>query len=88
MLTWTAVVLPSRGLSSHRLCAHLTVKPYARVISGSSTAAKYSSEATLRRYVGSPDASLTCSKPVGDTLARGSGRRGPEHQTSSAPTSP
>ena len=72
----SAVIQPSRGLSGHRLCAHLTVKPYAGVGCVSSTAAKYSSGATLRRYVGSPGASLTCSAPVGDILARGSGRRG------------
>jgi hypothetical protein len=41
-----------------------------------STAAKYSSDTTLRRYTQSQGASLTCSTPVGDTLARGSGRRG------------
>ena len=70
------MIQPSRGLSGHRLCAHLTVKPYAGVGCVSSTAAKYSSGATLRRYVGSPGASLTCSAPVGDILARGSGRRG------------
>jgi len=41
-----------------------------------STAAKYSSGATLRRYALCPGASLTCSTPVGDNLASGSGRRG------------
>ena len=76
VLTWTAVILPGRGLSSHRLCAHLTVKPYARVGCVSSTAAKYSSGATLRRSVGSPAASLTCTAPVGDIFARGSGGSG------------
>src|SRR5664280_2349985 len=80
VLTWTAVILPGRGLSrgllGHRLCAHLTMKPYARVGCVSSTAAKYSSGATLRRSLGSPAASLTCSAPVGDILARGSGRSG------------
>jgi len=88
VLTWTAVVLPSRGLSSHRLCAHLTVKPYARVISGSSTAAKYSSGTVPGRSAEVTNAALTCSTSVFDSLARGSGRRGPEHQTSSATTSP
>jgi hypothetical protein len=41
---------------------------------------RYSSKvrqrATLRRYVGSPRASLTFSTPLGDILARGSGRSG------------
>src|SRR5665647_3614381 len=41
-----------------------------------STAAKYSSGAVLRRYTGSPGASLTCSTPFDGNLARGSGRRG------------
>ena len=80
VLTWTAVILPSRGLSrglsGHRLCAHVTVKPYARVGWVRSTAAKCSSGATLPRYAESPSAALACSTPVGDNLARGSGRRG------------
>ena len=40
------------------------------------TAAKYSSGAALQRSVGTPNAALTCSTPIGDTPARGSGRRG------------
>lgn len=36
---------------------------------------KYSSGAALRRYTGSPGASLTCSTPFDGNLARGSGRR-------------
>jgi hypothetical protein len=42
----------------------------------SGTAAKYSSRATLRRCVECPSAPLACSTHVGDSLARGSGRRG------------
>ena len=41
-----------------------------------STAVRYSSGAVLRRNIESPDAARTCSTPVGDGLARGSGRRG------------
>jgi len=41
----------------------------------SGTAAKYSSGATLPRYLGSPGASCTCAMPFDDSLARGSGRR-------------
>src|SRR5665647_365967 len=40
-----------------------------------STAAKYSRGAVLRRSAEVTDAALTCSRPVGDILARGSGRR-------------
>jgi hypothetical protein len=40
-----------------------------------STAAKYSSGATLPRYAESPSAARACSTPVGDDVARGSGRR-------------
>ena len=76
----SAVIQPSRGLSGHRLCAHLTVKPYAGVGCVSSTAAKYSSGATLRRYVGSPGASLTCSAPVGDILCSWFGTKRPQVQ--------
>src|ERR1035437_1941761 len=47
-----------------------------RDLLASSTAAKYSSGAALKRSVGTPNAALTCSTPVGDSLARGSGRRG------------
>src|SRR5665811_418300 len=42
----------------------------------SSTAAKYSSSATLWRCIEWPGASLACSTPVCDNRARGSGRRG------------
>ena len=42
----------------------------------SSTAAKYSSGAALQRCSRTPNAALTCSTLVGDTPARGSGRRG------------
>ena len=47
-----------------------------RDLLASSTAAKYSSGAALQRSVGTPNAPLTCSTPVGDTPTRGSGRRG------------
>src|ERR1035437_7952229 len=46
-----------------------------RDLLASSTAAKYRSGAALQRSVGTPNAALTCSTPVGDTPARGSGRR-------------
>jgi hypothetical protein len=47
-----------------------------RNLLASSTAAKYSSGAALQRSVDTPNAALTCSTPVDDTPARGSGRRG------------
>src|SRR5450759_5753459 len=46
-----------------------------RDLLASSTAAMYSSGAALQRSVGTPNAALTCSTPIGDTPARGSGRR-------------
>ena len=44
--------------------------------SATSTAAKYSSKAALRRCLRCPNAALACSTPVCDDPARGSGRRG------------
>jgi hypothetical protein len=61
------------GALTPRLCDADTIT---RVRFASSTAAKYSSKAALRRCLGCPDVALACSPPVGDDLARGSGRRG------------
>jgi len=47
-----------------------------RDLFASGTAAKYSSVAAPQRSLGTLNAALACSTPVGDTPARGSGRRG------------
>ena len=63
-----------RGSPQPPLCATRSLTPGVRIASG--TAAKYSSRAALWRCIECPGASLACSTPVRDKLARGSGRRG------------
>jgi len=66
---------PEAAITEQRSCGQATTL-ITRVRFASSTAAKYSSKAALRRCLGCPDAALACSTPVGDNPARGSGRRG------------